>query len=215
MRRTTFRPVALCAALLALGLSATAGAQSTTSPGGGTAGGAATTQGAAGTQAGSAARAAKADEGLPRAERRFVEKAAMGGMAEVQLGQLAQQKAQDEQVKQFAQRMVADHGKANDELKQIAGAKGVQIPAELDRDHRKDMDKLQKHSGADFDREYMKHMVDDQKKDVSEFRKQAKSGKDPELKAYAAKTLPTLEEHLKMAQSTYDGVKGRKAAASK
>lgn len=213
MTRTPFRRHALCAALIGLGLATTVAAQQSASPGSGTAGGAATTQGAAGMQGGAGAR--KAADGLERAERRFVEKAALGGMAEVQLGQLAQQKAQSEQVQQFARRMVADHGKANEELKQVAGAKSVQLPTELDRSHRRDIDKLQKLSGADFDRAYMKHMVDDHKEDVSDFRKQAKSGKDPELKAFAEKTLPTLEEHLKMAQSTYDGVKTRKSASAK
>jgi putative membrane protein len=131
----------------------------------------------------------------------------MGGMAEVQLGQLAQQQALSDQVKQFAQRMVADHGKANDELGQLAGAKGVQVPAEPGRDQRKAMDKLRKLSGAEFDRGYMKHMVEDHKKDVSDFRKQARTGNDAELKAFAAKHLPTLEEHLRMAQKLHNDVK--------
>ena len=140
----------------------------------------------------------------------FVKKAAMGGMAEVELGNLAQQKAASDQVKQFGARMVQDHGKANDELKQIAGSKGIDLPTALDDKHRKDKEKLGKLSGAQFDKAYMSHMVDDHKKDVADFKKEASSGKDADIKAFAAKTLPTLEEHLKLAQSTNDAVKKSK-----
>ena len=144
---------------------------------------------------------------LAGADKTFVEKAAVGGMAEVQLGNLAQQKAASDQVKQFAARMVTDHTKANDELKQIASTKGVQLPSSLDKKHQSDMDRLQKMSGADFDKAYMSHMVDDHKQDVAEFKKEASSGHDSDVKSFASKTLPTLEEHLKMAQSTNDAVK--------
>ena len=140
----------------------------------------------------------------------FVRKAAMGGMAEVELGNLAQQKASNDQVKQFGAKMVQDHGKANDELKQLASSKGIDLPSALDSKHQKDMDKLNKLSGAQFDKAYMSHMVDDHKKDVSEFKKQAKSGKDADVKAFASKTLPTLEEHLQLAQTTNDAVKKSK-----
>ncbi len=146
------------------------------------------------------------------ADSSFVKKAAMGGMAEVELGNLAQQKASNDAVKQFGSRMVQDHGKANDELKQIASSKGIDLPTALDSSHKKDVDRLGKLSGAQFDRAYMDHMVSDHKKDVSEFKKEASSGKDADVKAFASKTLPTLEEHLKMAQQTNDTVKkaGRK-----
>jgi putative membrane protein len=140
----------------------------------------------------------------------FARKAAMDGLAEVELGNMAQQKAANEQVKQFGARMVQDHTKANDELKQLASSKGIDLPTALDSKHKKDMDKLGTLSGAKFDKAYMSHMVDDHKKAVSEFKKQAKSGKDADLKAFASKTLPTLEEHLKMAQSTNDAVKKSK-----
>lgn len=147
---------------------------------------------------------------LDRGYQQFVEKAAMGGMMEVQLGQVAQQKANNPQVKAFGARMAQDHGKANDELKQIAGAKSVALPTAMERSHMNDMQRLEKLSGAEFDREYMKHMVGDHKKDISAFEKQAKSGKDAELKAFAAKTLPTLQAHLKLAQTTHDAVKNAK-----
>ena len=134
-------------------------------------------------------------------DRKFVEKAAAGGMAEVKLGQLAVDKGSSQAVKDFGKRMVDDHGKANDELKQLANQKGVTLPTTMDKSSQKEYDKLSKMSGADFDREYMKHMVSDHKKDVSEFKSQANKAKDPDVKQFAQKTLPTLEEHLKLAQT--------------
>jgi len=145
-----------------------------------------------------------ADGTLPHADAKFIQKAAQGGRAEVELGKLAEQKAMREEVKEFAQRMVEDHSKANDELAKIAGANGVNVPAEIDSSTRKEMDRLQNLVGGDFDREYMKHMVKDHKKDVREFRHQAKSKHANDAQAFAQKTLPTLEEHLAMAQKTYD-----------
>jgi putative membrane protein len=127
--------------------------------------------------------------------------AARGGMAEVELGQLASDKAESSAVKQFAQRMVTDHGKANDELKSLAQSKNIMLPTDLDAKHKATKDRLSKLSGAQFDRAYMQDMVSDHQKDVSEFKKQSTSAKDPELKAWAAKTLPTLQEHLQMAQA--------------
>jgi putative membrane protein len=146
-----------------------------------------------------------ADHGaLSHADSKFLEKAAVGGRAEVELGKLAQQKAMREEVKEFATRMVEDHSKANAELEKIAAANNVQLPADVDRKTRKEMDKLGKLMGGDFDREYMKNMVKDHRDDVEEFRKQAKSRQEGEAKAFAQRTLPTLEEHLAMAEKTYD-----------
>ncbi len=122
-------------------------------------------------------------------------------MAEVELGQLASSKAQSDQVKQFAQRMVTDHGKANDELKSLVQSKGVTLPADSGAHHKAMKDRLSRLSGAEFDRAYMQEMDTDHRKDVNAFRKESQSGKDAEVKAWAAKTLPTLEEHLQMAQS--------------
>ena len=142
-----------------------------------------------------------ASSNVPSADRTFITKAAQGGLAEVQLGQIAAQKATDPQVKQFAQRMVEDHGKANDKLKQVASSKNVTLPADLPSDAKREEDKLSKLSGARFDKEYMNHMLTDHKKDVSLFRSEAKSAKDPDVKQFASDTLPTLEQHLQMAQS--------------
>ena len=138
---------------------------------------------------------------LSSSDRKFMEKAAEGGMAEVKLGQLAAQKASAEQVKQFGQRMVDVHSKANDQLKQLASTKNVTLPTNLDKSTQREYDKLSKLSGADFDREYMKHMVSDHKKDVSEFKSESNKAKDADLKQFASSTLPTLQEHLNLAQS--------------
>ena len=147
---------------------------------------------------------------MSSADKAFVEKAAIGGLAEVQMGKLAQQKAASEQVKQFGTRMVDDHSKANDELKQVASSKGITLPTDLDAKHKGKMAKLEKLSGAQFDRAYMDDMVADHKEDVSEFQKQAKSGSDADVKGFASKTLPTLQEHLTMAESTDKAVKAGK-----
>jgi putative membrane protein len=138
----------------------------------------------------------------------FVTKAAKGGLAEVELGKLASEKASSDAVKQFGQRMVDDHGKANNELKTLAQSKSVTIPTDLDAKDKALRDRLMKLSGRAFDRAYMQAMVSDHVKDVNEFRTESKTGKDPEVKAWAAKTLPTLEEHLKMARSAASGAVG-------
>ncbi len=150
---------------------------------------------------------------LASADRKFIHNAALGGMAEVELGKLAQQKAASDEVKQFGSRMVQDHSKANDELKQIADAKGAQVPTNLDSKNQKTMQKLQKLDGAAFDRAYMKDMVADHKKDIAEFQKASKSAKDSDLKAFAAKTLPVLKEHLQMAEAAEKTVRSSKAGS--
>ena len=134
--------------------------------------------------------------GIP--DQAFVKEAALGGMAEVDLGQLASTKAADEKVKAFAQKMVADHSKANDELKALASSKQVMMPTALDAKHKATHDRLAKMSGSAFDRAYVTDMVADHRKDVADFKHQAMAAKDPDVKAFAAKTLPTLQEHLTM-----------------
>ena len=157
----------------------------------------------------------RSQEKVARSDRKFMEKAAQGGMAEVELGKLAAQKAQSPQVKQFGQRMVDDHSKANDQLKKLASNKGVTLPTEMDRSSKREMDKLSKLSGAEFDAEYMKHMVSDHKKDVKEFKSEANKAKDADVKQFAASTLPTLEEHLKLAQQAEDVAKNESRNATR
>jgi putative membrane protein len=136
------------------------------------------------------------------ADQPFAREAAIGGMAEVELGNLAKEKGSNTDVKQFADRMVTDHGKANDELKQWAQQKRVTLPTAIDQKHRATHDRLAKLSGDAFDKAYMSDMVADHRHDVAAFKREATSGKDPDLKAWATKTLPTLQDHLKMAQDT-------------
>jgi putative membrane protein len=131
---------------------------------------------------------------------RFIKEAAMGGMEEVQLGQLAVQKASNGDVKSFGQRMVDDHTKANSQLQQIASQKGVTVASKLSPPKQKDVDKLSKLNGAAFDRSYMSMMVKDHVKDVAEFQKASKNAKDSDVKSFASSTLPTLQDHLKMAR---------------
>ena len=157
--------------------------------------------------------AAPSTASLAASDRAFIEKAAAGGLAEVELGQLAQQKAQNDQVKQFGARIAQDHAKANDELKQLAAAKGVTLPSDPGP-HQKDIDRLAALSGDRFDRAYMYHMVKDHKQDVKAFQSEARTAKDPEVKGFASRTLPTLEEHLKLAQATESAVKGGRAPGS-
>jgi len=137
---------------------------------------------------------------LSSADQTFVKKAAEGGMAEVELGNLAKDKASSSEVKQFAQRMVDDHTKANEQLKSIASEKGVTLPTSLDAKDEATKDRLSKLSGDQFDRAYMNDMVKDHTKDVSEFKKESTAAKDPDIKSFASQTLPTLEDHLKEAR---------------
>jgi putative membrane protein len=138
----------------------------------------------------------------------FVTEAAKGGMAEVELGKLAADKASSPQVKQFGQKMADDHSKANDELKSIASQKNITLPSSLDPKDAALRDRLSKLSGEAFDRAYMQAMVNDHVKDVNAFKKESTSGKDPDVKAFASKTLPTLQDHLTLARSTDQAVVG-------
>ena len=135
---------------------------------------------------------------LVDADRKFVMEAAEGSQMEVELGRLAQQKASRDAVRQFGQRMATDHARAGQELARLAADKGVELPGQESRQTQAEKDRLSKVSGAAFDREYVKIMVQDHEKDVAAFRSQSQQGSDPDVKAWAAKTLPTLEEHLKL-----------------
>ena len=126
----------------------------------------------------------------------FVEDAALGGMTEVELGKMASTKAANAEVKKFAQMMITDHSKANDELKALAAKKGWKLPTELDSSHKATIESLRTKVGADFDRDYVDDMVADHETDVKAFEDKAKNAADVDLKAFAEKTLPTLRKHL-------------------
>jgi len=135
------------------------------------------------------------------ADKDFFTKAAQGGMAEVQSSQLAASKASSAEVKAFAQQMVTDHTKAGEELGALASSKGVTIPSAPSAAQKSEIKALEAASGADFDRKYAKGMgVDAHRTTVALFKKTSASAKDADVKAFAAKTLPTLEHHLKMAE---------------
>lgn len=137
----------------------------------------------------------------------FVKKAAIGGMMEVQLGQMAQQKASNPRVKNFGQMMVDDHSKANDQLKTVASQQNIEVPTTLDDDHQKHVDNLSKKTGKDFDKAYMSMMVDDHKKDIGEFQDAAKNTNDQAVSNFATSTLPVLQKHLDSAQAIKDAIK--------
>jgi putative membrane protein len=123
-----------------------------------------------------------------------------GGMFEVELAKVAVQKATSPQVKKFAQMMIDDHTKANDELKTLASNKNIVLPTTLPDAHQKTLNDISEKSGKDFDRKYMDEMVDDHKKDIDKFQKLADKGNDADLKAFASKTLPTLNHHKEEAE---------------
>jgi len=151
----------------------------------------------------SAATAAKSTKG---SDAKFAQEAAIGGMAEVEMGKLAVQKAQNDQVKQFGQRMIDDHSKAGDELKALASKENITLPTEIDAKHKATINKLSALSGAAFDHAYMSDMVKDHQHDVADFQKEASNGSNTDLKGWASKTLPTLQDHLRMAQETSKGI---------
>ncbi|MGM9507878.1 DUF4142 domain-containing protein [Larkinella sp. GY13] len=140
------------------------------------------------------------EKDMPEDDSEFAVKAASGGMMEVELGKLAEQKAVNPKVKEFGAMMASDHAKANEELKTLTTSKNITIPATLSEDHQKHVDDLSKLSGAEFDKEYVKLMVDDHKEDIDLFKDASFNAKDPDVKAFAGKTLPTLQKH-------YDAIK--------
>lgn len=136
----------------------------------------------------------------------FVVKAGMIGLYEVQAGNVALQKAQSAEVKAFAQRMVADHGRANQELAQLATAKGLVLPTELDGEMESAVEHLSGMSGAAFDKAYMQHMIPDHEKTIAEFDRASTSATDADVKAWAQRTLPVLREHLAQAKQVGAGL---------
>ncbi len=127
--------------------------------------------------------------------------AAQGGLAEVQLGKLASKRGTSNAVKRYAQRMVKDHTPVNNRLKQLAAKKGVTLPTTLNSTNKQVQQRLSKLSGATFDREYLNQMLEDHQNDVSAFQTEAQQGQDPDVKAFAAQTLPTLQQHLQQVSS--------------
>ena len=136
----------------------------------------------------------------------FMKDAAMGGMAEVELGKLAQEKATNPRVKKFGEMMVQDHSAANNDLKSIAQQKNVMLPTDLGK-HKDHYEDLSKKTGADFDKAYMKMMVDDHQDDIKDFEKCAENGTNPDVKTFASQKLPTLRKHLDSAKAIHKSLK--------
>ena len=141
-------------------------------------------------------------DNLAPADSTFVRKAAEGGMAEIKLGQLAKEKGSNPAVKNFGDRMVRDHSKAGDQLKMIASKKGVTLRDSMNAKDKALYDRLSRLSGEAFDKAYMQAMIEDHQQDVSDFRQESQSAKDPDVRQFASTALPTLQEHLRLAQST-------------
>ena len=134
----------------------------------------------------------------------FMVKAASGGMLEVELGKIALEKASSPQVKKFAQQMVDDHTKANEELKALAAKKNITLPSTPGDEAQEHINDLAKYSGVKFDKEYMELMNKDHQEDLDLFSEAANDAEDPEVKAFAAKTLPVLKNHHQMVDQVED-----------
>jgi len=133
---------------------------------------------------------------VQQADMEFATKAAAAGKAEVELAKIGTEKATDPDVKTFADRLVQDHTKANDQLAQTMQAKSMEAPAEGSADAKAESDRIATLSGSEFDREFMMHWVSSHEKGIELYSSEAETGQDPELKQFAADTLPTLREHL-------------------
>jgi len=146
------------------------------------------------------AQVASGDE-IAGKDARFLKNAAQGGMAETQLGELGKTKATKKGVKDFAAMIVADHGKANEELKSLASQKGVELPGDIEAGQKMAQSKLERLSGAEFDKEFVEQMITDHKKAIDLFEDAPKDAKDGGVKSFADKTLPTLRGHLQHAEA--------------
>ncbi len=146
-------------------------------------------------------------------DRKFMEEAASGGLAEVKISQLAVGQSTTPSVKQLAQQMVDDHTKVNDELKGMCSKKSMPVPSEvLSNTAQKKYDELSKLPANKFEKEYLATLEDDHKKTIKLFEGQAKKGSDAELKQWAEKTLPALKHHLEMVQNVQKELKEKPAA---
>jgi putative membrane protein len=136
----------------------------------------------------------------------FAKAAAEGGMVEVKLGQLAQEKGSSDKVKDFGKRMVDDHTLAGEQLKTVASQENIALPSELNKHDQAMYNKLSALSGDAFDRAYAKDMVNDHRKDIDDFKQEAGNGKNQAIKSFASQTLPTLQDHLKQAKEMQHAV---------
>jgi len=148
-----------------------------------------------------------------KSDEQFITKAAQGGMMEVEVGKLAQEKGSSNEVKELGKKLEQDHSKANDQLKQLAENKNVPLPTDMGAE-KAAVEKLRALSGDQFDKAFLKMAVKDHKKDINAFQKETNNAMDSDVKEFASKTLPTLQEHLKEAEQLQGSTRGRKAASN-
>ncbi len=140
------------------------------------------------------------DSAKAKSDAAFAKKAAMSNLTEVELGRVAEEKAESSDVKSFAKMMVADHSNANVELVKIAKSEKIELPTEVDAKNQAMVDKLAEKSGAEFDKEYVGHMVKHHEKSVKMYRAVSEDASNPQIQEFAKETLPALEKHLEEAK---------------
>jgi len=188
------------------GGSTTSPSDTTTPPGGTTSPGGSMSAPGGTTSPGGSSTGSSSQSSLSSSDKRFLLQAAQGGTAEVQLGQLATQKASSDTVKQYAQRMVDEHSQANNQLAALAAQKGVTLPTDIGSKNQAVYDQMSKLSGTAFDRAYLKEAgVKTHKSQADLFKKEAQKGQDPDLKAFATQLLPTIEDHMQTARAITEG----------
>ena len=156
--------------------------------------------GAAGAVTTSEQSAGQSSSYLGQQEQTFIKESAQAGLMEVQMGRLAAQKGQSEPVRQLGQKLVQDHSKANQELKLLASQKGVTVPTDLKSEHQTMLAHLKSLEGAEFDQAFKKHALEHHQEDIQKFQTATQQSADADVKAFAQKTLPVLQQHLRMAQ---------------
>lgn len=140
---------------------------------------------------------------------RFATAAASGGIMEVELGKICAEKGMTDQARNFGKMMVDDHTNINNDLMGLAAAKNLALPSSMSTKDQQMVNDLKKKSGTDFDKAYISMMVNDHKEDISDFKKESTEGKDPEISAFASRTLPTLQRHLDAANVAQDAITGK------
>ncbi len=137
---------------------------------------------------------------LSSADKSFLKSAAVANMTEAHLGKMAQDQASQDAVKHFGETLTQDHTKAYEELTAVAGKTGQSIPRGIDIRRNRVIEQLIRDKGSAFDRQFVSHEVQDHRRTIAEFKREAEHGRNPEVKAYAQKMIPTLEEHLRKAE---------------
>ncbi len=147
-------------------------------------------------------------QALRQADQDFVKDASTLNQKEIEFGRLGQRQASNDRVREFAQKLIDDHTKAQDELTTLARTKNVQIASQLPQEHRQMVDKMNQMQGAEFDREFIKHMIQGHERAIQQFDQQSRTGEDAQLKAFAQRQLPILRSHLQTARDLQTNLEG-------